>query len=149
MADKKAQEEAAANQDVQHNYGSVKATIRRTTRGGEIFHERICLIYGMKGEKLDRREESKLSRKEMTMGRLKSGHHPELKYWLHKIWRAVDTICRRCGIGEETAEHVMYDCPRIHHPTLAEDPQMIMRILEKWTTVQNLHDVSQPGITTT
>ena len=65
------------------------------------------------------------------MGRLRSGHHPELKYWLHKIGRAVDTICRKCGIGEETAELVVFDCPGVNHPlddptppdTLAKNPQ--------------------------
>ena len=85
---------------------------------GEISHERIRRVYGMKGETPDRREESKLSRKEQTMmGRQRSGHHPELKYWLHKIGRVVDTICRKCGIGDETAEHVVYEFHSIHHPS--------------------------------
>ena len=64
------------------------------------------------------------------MCRLISGHHPEFKYWLHNIGRAVDTICRKCGVREETAEHVMHDCSSIHRPphqptppdTLARDP---------------------------
>ena len=89
-------------------------------------------MYGMEGEKLDHREESKLSRTEVTtIGRLRNGHHPELKYWWHKIGCVVDTICRKCRVGEETAEHVVYDCSRIHNQpheptppdTLAKDPQ--------------------------
>ena len=60
-------------------------TLQRQPSGvlpeGKIFHERICRVYGMKGEKLDHREESKLSRKgQTTMGHLRSGHHPELKH---------------------------------------------------------------------
>ena len=112
MADEQAQKGAAANQeDVHHNYdcdGHHQACYLR----GEISHEGIHRVYGMTGEKLDLREESKLSRKEqMTMVRLISGHHQELKYWLHKIGRTVDTVCGKCGIGEETSEHVVYGCP--------------------------------------
>ena len=71
---------------------------------------------------------------------------------------AVDTICRKCGIWKETAEHVVYDCPTIHHPpheptppdTLTKDPNKVLRVWEKWTSVPDLPvDVSQPGITTT
>ena len=103
---------------------------------GKISQERIRWVYGMEGEKRNRREESKLSRKEQTtMGRLSSGHHPELKHLQHKIGRAVDSICRKCGIEEKTAEHVVYECPSIHHPpheptppdTLAKDPQKVLQ----------------------
>ena len=48
------------------------------------------------------------------MGHLRSGLHPGLTYWLHKIVCAVDTICRKCRVGKETAKHV-YDCPLVHH----------------------------------
>ena len=47
--------------------------------------------------------------KKMTIGRLRSGHHPDLKYWLHKIQRAVDAISIKCGVGEEKTEHVVHD----------------------------------------
>ena len=117
------------------------ATVRRPPSGllpeREISYERICRVYGMKEEKLDRRKESKSSRKEQTtIGHLRSGHQPDLKYWLHKIERTVDTICWKCGIGEDTSEHILYDCPRILHPpheptppdTVAKDPQNVMRI---------------------
>ena len=102
MADGQSRYRDAANQeDVRHNYDTEKATIRRATRGGYNSHEIICRLVSMKGETLDRIEELKLSRKEQTtMGLLRSGHNPELKYWLYKIGRAVDTVCWKCGIGE-------------------------------------------------
>ena len=62
MADEQARKGTAANQEgVRHHYDSAKATIRRITRGGEISHERIRQVYGAKRDKLDRREEAKLS----------------------------------------------------------------------------------------
>ena len=30
----------------------------------------------------------------------------DLKYWLHKIGKVLDTVCRKCGIGAETVEQV-------------------------------------------
>ena len=59
-------------------------------------------------------------------------------------------------MGEETVEYVVYDFPRIHHPshepiqhdTPAEDPRKVLRIWKKWASVPDLPDVSQPGITT-
>ena len=109
MADEQSRKGAAVNhKDARHNYDTAKAMVRRATRGKKIFHERIRRVYAMKGEKLDRREESKLSWKEQTTRDcLRSGQHLKLKYWLYKIVRAVDSICRKCGIGEDTAEHVV------------------------------------------
>ena len=85
IADKQVRKGAAANQEgVQHQYNSAKPAIRHVTSMRKISHERICRVYGAKGEKLDHRDESKLSRKEQTtMGRLISGHHLNLKYWLY------------------------------------------------------------------
>ena len=102
MADEQVQKGAAAIQEnVRHNYDSAKATIRHATRGGEISHEGIRRVYCMKGKTFDRGVDSMLSGKEQTkMGRRRSGHHPELKYWMHKIRHAVGTICRICRIGE-------------------------------------------------
>ena len=131
---------------------STKTTIRRISREGKISHERICQVYGAKGEKLDRREESKMSRKEqMTMGRLRSGNNADLMYWLHIIGCAVDNICRKCGVGVETAKHVVYDYPRIHHPpheptppdTLVKDPKKVVRVWEKCNSIPGLPDDSQ------
>ena len=43
-------------------------------------------------------------------------------YWLHKIGRTAYTICINCGVGEETGEHVVYDCPWIHHTPCEPTP---------------------------
>ena len=55
--------------------------------------------------------------KSPSISRLKSDHHPDQKYWLHKIGRVLDTVCRKCGMGKETVEHTMGECPRFHQPS--------------------------------
>ena len=106
---------------------------------GEIFHEIIRRLYGANGEKLDRRKESKLYKKEqMTMGRLRSGHHSDLKCWLHKIWRAVDTIYRKCGVGKGTAENVVYDCSRINHPLYDKIWCIVTRVMNLCSTLREV-----------
>ena len=155
MADTKAKDGASLPQtDVDCHYDSTKAEIRRRTRGAAIQHERIRRIYGERGEKIHRKAEKELSRKEqVTLSRLRSGHHPELKYWQKKIDRASDDICRKCGMDSETAEHVIYDCPRIHRnpygippsDTLAKDPRLALIIWENWTSTPDLPDVSKPA----
>ena len=76
-------------------YSSAKAVIRRLNKSKCILNDRIRAIYGDRGEKLDWKVENPLSRSEqVTLGRLRSGHHPDLKYWLFKIGRVPDIICR-------------------------------------------------------
>ena len=67
---------------------------------------------------MNRAEEKLLSRrKQVTFSRLWSDHHPDLRYWMNKIDREESTLCRGCGMGEETAEHVLLECPVIHLST--------------------------------
>ena len=74
--------------------------------------------YGERGEEVNDKLESLLlsMKDQVSFSRLRSGHHPDLKYWLHNIGRALDTVCRKCGMAEETVEHAMWECPPIHHP---------------------------------
>ena len=70
-----------------HHYDSAKAAMRPSTKEPPITHERLRHIYGEGGEKVNRKLESlQLSRKDqVSISILRSGHHPDLKYWLHKI----------------------------------------------------------------
>ena len=154
LADAQTKKGTDADQtDVDHHYTTAKAMIRRATRGGPASHELTPRIYGDKGSKVNRKEEGQLGRRDqVTLGRLQSGHHPELKYWLAKINRAVDTICRKCGLGDETAEHVIYKCPCIHRPpaeppppdTMALSPKLTLMIWDKWKSISDLSNISQP-----
>ena len=152
------EEGADADQmDVDHHYTTAKAMIRRATRGGPASHELTQRIYGDKGSKVNRKKEGQLGRRDqVTLGRLRSGHRPELKYWLAKINRAVDTICRKGGLGDETAERAIYKCPRIHRPpaeppppdTMALNPKLTLMIWDKWKSMSDLKHFTTPTLTT-
>ena len=79
-------------------------------------HECLCC---KRVEKVNcKLENLQLSMKDqVSISRLRSGHHPDLKYWLHMIGKSLDTVCRKYGAVEETVERSMGECPRIHHPT--------------------------------
>ena len=150
LADAQAKKGAVADQT---DYTTAKALIRRSTRGGPASHKLTQRIYGDRGSKVNRKKEGQLGRRDqVTLGRLRSGHHPKLKYWLAKINRAVDTICRKCGLGDETAEHAIYKCPRIHRPpaeppppdTMASNPKLTLMIWDKWKSMLDLSNISQP-----
>ena len=104
---------------VSHHYHSAKTAIRQVTKEPNIVHERLRRIYDERGEKEDHKLESpQLSRKDqVSISRLRSGNHPEQKYWLHKIDRVLDTVSRKCCIQEETVEDTMGERPLIHYPT--------------------------------
>ena len=96
-----------------HHHDSAKAAIRQVTKEPPINHERLRHIYGERGEKRNQKLENlQLSRKDQaSISRMWSGHHPDLKLRRHRIGTALDIVCRKCGMGEETVEHVMGECP--------------------------------------
>ena len=89
----------------------------------------------------------------VSISRLRSGHHPDLKYWLHKIGRVLDTVCWKCGMGEETVENLMGEYPRNYNPAaqlqelylLDTNPHKAMELVELWKAKPDLPGISQPG----
>ena len=140
---------------ISYHYEAAKAAMRQATKEPPIAHERQRRIYGEIGEKVNHWLESlQLSRKDqVSIIRLRSGHHQDLKYWLHKISRALDTVCRKCCMWEETVEHVMEECPRTHNPTAQlPEPCLIetnflktLELWELWKAKPDLPGISHPG----
>ena len=113
---------------VSHHYDSVKAAMRQATKEPPVANKRLGRIYGKGVEKVNHKLESlQLSRKDqVSMSRLRSGHHADLKYWLHKIGRALDTVSQKCGMREGSVEHAIGESPWIHHPaTQISEPYLI------------------------
>ena len=94
-----------------HHYDSSKAAILRAIKEPSVAHGRLRSICDERGEKFSHKMDClQLSRKDqVSISRLRCGHHLDLKYWLHKIGRALNTVCRKFCMGEETVEHAMVD----------------------------------------
>ena len=97
------------HEEENHHNDSAKAAICQATKDPTIAHKCLHRIYGKRGEKVNQKFKSlQLSRKDqVSISRLKCGHHPDLKYWLNKIGRAQDTVCHEFGMEEETVEHAI------------------------------------------
>ncbi|CAI9722069.1 Hypothetical predicted protein [Octopus vulgaris] len=99
-------------------------------------------VYGERGEKPNRIKEQQLTRQEqVTLSRLQSDHHPDLRSWQHKIGRIEESICRYCKMGEEMGEHMMLECPAIHpsirgqltdSEAIAKEPRLALKVWERW-----------------
>lgn len=85
-----------------------------------------------------------LTRKEQTtLSRLRSGHHPALRYWRHKMNLEAETGCRVCGGAEETALHALTDCDAVKHMYpqgwkphgLVTDTRKALEIWRKWRSI--------------
>ncbi|XP_077589443.1 uncharacterized protein LOC144207684 [Stigmatopora nigra] len=145
LADDAAKVETKENQN---NVGildtTAKAAIWRFTRREFVTKPLLRAIYGERGEQLNRVEERRLSRKDqVTVSRLRSGHHPDLRYWQNLINSEESTQCRGCEMGQETAEHVLLECPAVGPFTrgtlvtkgsMAKDHVSIIRVWNRWRT---------------
>ena len=137
---------------VGHHYDSANAAIWQATKEPPITHKHLCSIYSIRGEKVNNKLEILLlSRKDhVSISIPRSGHHPDLKYWLNEIGRALDTVCRKCGMGEDTVEHVMREFSRIHHPVTQtilnyDHPSQSLVLWELWKAKPDLNEISQLG----
>ena len=117
-------------------FKTAKAAIMRSVKEEPIQHERLRQVYGTNRELFGGRAEGSLPRRDqVTMSRLRSGHHPNLRYWTHKVGKDESDQCRLCNTGKETAEHVIMHCPATT-PTHHEDTPNILNehniCLQRW-----------------
>ena len=100
-----------------YHYDSANAAIWQATKEPPITQDRLCRIHDKRGEKVNHKLDSQqLSWKDQVfISKLKSGHHPGQKYWLHNIVRGHDTVSWKHAMLEETVEKIMGECPQSHH----------------------------------
>ena len=94
----------------QHNNSAITA-VRQATKEPRIIDKRLRRIFRDVGENVNHNLESiQLSRKDqVAICILRSGQYPNLKYCPTRSDER--SILRKCGIWEETVEHVMWECP--------------------------------------
>ena len=151
-ADKTAAQGSKLNQqNVPWTHSTAVAAIRRTYHPPVIQHERLRQTYGGLGQHLDHHREEGLTRAEqVTLSRLRSGHHPDLRSWLNRVGQAEETGCRKCNTGPETPQHILLYCPRLHkyrepNWTLEEvtkDPRMTLKLWNQWQQLQDQENIS-------
>ena len=82
-----------------------------------------------------------LSRQEQViLCRVRSGHHPDVRYWRKKLGLSETDICRLCEMAVETTLHVLGECPAMRHlyPSdwrprmLIERPEKTLEIWSRW-----------------
>ena len=80
---------------------------KRVLRKERWEHERCERVYGKSGGV---KEVNEWTREEsVCMARLRTGHSLELASYRQRIGLSRSGVCRRCGVGDETLEHV-WEC---------------------------------------
>ena len=88
------------------SFASARSRIRQEIRDPPIAHERTRLVYGEAPKPFggSRREE-------VTLAQLRSGHSLMLAQYRHKVGLESSPDCPRCGLGAETLQHFLMECP--------------------------------------
>ena len=114
LADKAAKEATLITTDatLPISLSSSIQIINETIRDAPPTHERVAAVY-----KLGRvsRDVKQITNKkdDVLIARLRSGHHPSLKQYLHRLDPSQDPICPNCLQEEQDLVHWLRDCPAL------------------------------------
>ena len=152
-AERCAAEGSAMSQDnIPWTYHSAQAKIRRNIKNTSAEHPRCKRVYCDSNSVPKFPLDEDLTRREqVTLSRLRSGHHTEIRYWRIKIDDEIESECRTCGLAEETMEHIMEDCPamRNHYPEdwnlhkMTTNPRKTLEIWQRFLDKINPIDFGQ------
>ena len=139
-ADKCANEGSKLPQEsVSHSFNTAKAVIRRHLKDPPIEHPLANKVY-VNGPHRRKPMDKELNREQqVTISRLRSGHHTQLNYWRKKTDLTSDDKCRLCGTAPETIQHIMEKCPGMNDSrppswdvaALAKSPLEALRFYER------------------
>ena len=86
--------------------------INETVRDAPPTHERVAAVYNFRSFHRDVKQITN-RRDDVLIARLRSGHHPSLKQYLHRLDPSQDPICPICQEEEQDLVHWLRDCPAL------------------------------------
>ena len=114
LADKAAKEATLITTDatLPISLSSSIQIINETIRDAPPTHERVAAVYKLR--RVSRDVKQITNRKDdVLIARLRSGHHPSLKQYLHRLDPSQDPICPNCRQEEQDLVHWLRDCPAL------------------------------------
>ena len=114
LADKAAKEAThiIADAPIPISLSSSIQIINETVRDAPPTHERVAAVYKLRSFHRDVKQITN-RRDDVLIARLRSGHHPSLKQYLHRLDPSQDPICPNCQEEEQDLVHWLRDCPAL------------------------------------
>ena len=114
LADKAAKEATLITTDapLPISLSSSIQIINETIRDAPPTHERVAAVYKLRNVPRDVKQITN-RRDDVLIARLRSGHHPSLKQYLHRLDPSQDPICLNCQEEEQDLVHWLRDCPAL------------------------------------
>ena len=86
--------------------------INETIRDVPPTHERVAAVYKLRRNSRDVKQITN-RKDDVLIARLRSGNHPSLKQYLHRLDPSQDPICPNCQEEEQDLVHWLRDCPAL------------------------------------
>ena len=114
LADKAAKEAThiTADAPLPISLSSSIQIINETVRDTPPTRERVVAVYKLRSFHRDIKQIIN-RRDDVLIARLRSGHHPSLKQYLHRLDPSLDPICPNCQEEEQDLVHWLRDCPAL------------------------------------
>ena len=123
-------------ESVSHSFNTAKAVIRRHLKDPPIEHPLANKVYVNGPDRRKPIREQLNREQQVTISRLRSGHHTQLNYWRKKTDLTSEDKCRLCGSAPQTIQHIMEECPGMNDwdvAALAKSPLEALRFYERWS----------------
>ena len=114
LADKAAKEATAITTDtiLPISLSNSIQVINETIRDAPPIHERVAAVYKHRRVSRDVKHINNI-KDDVLIARLRSGHHPSLKQYLHRLDPSQDPNCPNCCEEEQDLIHWLPDCPAL------------------------------------
>ena len=112
LADRAAKQatELSATADLPITLSSAVKVVRDSIQDAAITHDRTKEIYSHYRPSIDAEQITKRA-DEVLLARLRAGHHPSLRAYLHRLDPDVDPTCPSCNKDQHTLQHWTISCP--------------------------------------